>query len=36
MFITDFGDVDEAKDWREKIESEARQTDRPANTPDFE
>ena len=35
MLITDFGDIDKARDWGEKIEAEARQTDRPTNTPDF-
>jgi hypothetical protein len=36
MLITDFGDMDEARDWREKIEAEGTQTDRQANSPDFQ
>jgi hypothetical protein len=36
MLSTDFGDKDEAQEWREKIEAEARQTDKPAQTPDFQ
>ncbi len=36
MLITDFGDKDETQEWREKIENEARQTDRPAQTMDFQ
>jgi hypothetical protein len=36
MLITDFGDMEEARDWKEKIEAESRQTDRTANTLDFQ
>ena len=36
MLIIDFGDMEEARDLREKIEAEAWNTDLPANTLDFQ
>jgi hypothetical protein len=34
--MTDFGDMEEARDCREKIKAEARQADKPTNSPDFQ
>ena len=34
--ITDFGDMDEAREWREKIETEAKLPERPTNGQDFQ
>jgi hypothetical protein len=36
MLITDFEDNNEAREWREKIKTEASLTDRPAQAPDFQ
>ena len=37
MMITDFGDMEEAKEWIDKIETEAKQTEKPsASSPDFQ
>jgi hypothetical protein len=39
MSITDFGDMEEAREWREKIkkvETEAMQVEQPVQTPDFQ
>ena len=36
MLITDFGDMDKAKEWRVKIEAEANQVEKPKSTPDFQ
>jgi hypothetical protein len=34
--ITDFGDMDEAREWRSKIEAEAKQADKPSSDQDFQ
>ncbi len=31
----DFGDMDEAREWRDLIKIDAKQAERPANTPDL-
>jgi hypothetical protein len=36
LVITDFGDMDEAREWREKIETEAKLPERPTNGQDFQ
>ncbi len=36
LVITDFGDMDEARDWREKMEAEAKLTEKPTNNQDFQ
>jgi hypothetical protein len=36
LVITDFGVMDEAMDWREKLEAEAKQAERPTNEQDFQ
>jgi hypothetical protein len=36
MLITDFGYMEEAREWREKIEAEDKQAEKPPNTPDFQ
>ena len=36
MLITDFGDMEEAREWREKIEAEAKQTEKPFSSLDFQ
>jgi hypothetical protein len=36
MLTTNFGDIDEAREWREKIETEAKQTEKPAKDTDFQ
>ncbi len=33
MLITDFGDMDEAREWRDKIETDAKQAEKAVNTP---
>jgi hypothetical protein len=33
---TDFGDMKEAREWREKIENEAKQPEKPKNDQDFQ
>jgi hypothetical protein len=35
LVITDFGDMDKAREWREKLEAEAKQQERPSNEQDF-
>ena len=36
LVITDFGDMDEAREWREKIETEAKLPEKPTNGQDFQ
>jgi hypothetical protein len=36
VVITDFGDMDEAREWREKFEIEAKQSERRTNDQDFQ
>jgi hypothetical protein len=36
LVITDFGDMDEAREWREKLENEANQSERQTNNQDFQ
>jgi hypothetical protein len=36
LIITDFGDMDEAREWREKLETEAKQSEKPTNDQDFQ
>ena len=36
MMITDFGDMEEAKEWIDKIETEAKQTEKTLSSPDFQ
>ena len=36
LVITDFGDINEAKEWTEKMEAEAKQTEKPTNDQDFQ
>jgi hypothetical protein len=33
--MTDFGDMEEAQKWTEKIETEAKQTEKPFSSLDF-
>jgi hypothetical protein len=35
MLITDFGDMNKAREWRDKIETEFKQAEKPTNTPHF-
>ncbi len=34
--ITDFGNMEEAREWREMIETDARLTEKPTDEPDFQ
>jgi hypothetical protein len=34
--VTDFGNMDKAKEWIEKIENEAKLTEKPTNEQDFQ
>ncbi len=36
LVITDFGDINEAKEWTEKMEAEAKQNEKPTNDQDFQ
>ncbi len=36
LVITDFGDINEAKEWTEKMEAEAKQKEKPTNEQDFQ
>jgi hypothetical protein len=36
MLITNFGDIEEAREWTEKIEAEAELTKKPIDIPDFQ
>ena len=36
MSITDFENMEEAKEWIDKITAEAKQTEKPASSPDFQ
>ena len=36
LVITDFGDMDEAREWRERMEAEAKLTEKPTNDQDFQ
>ncbi len=36
MLITDFGDMDKAREWRDKFEREAKQAEKPTNTLNFQ
>jgi len=36
LVITDFGDINEAKEWTEKMEAEAKQAEKPTNDQDFQ
>ncbi len=36
LVITDFGDMDEAREWRERLEAEAKQTEKPSHEQDFQ
>jgi hypothetical protein len=36
MLITDFGDMDEAREWRNKIEAEAKQAEKPTSDLGFQ
>ena len=36
MMITDFENMEEAKEWIDKITAEAKQTEKPVSSPDFQ
>jgi hypothetical protein len=36
MSITDIGDMEEAREWRTKIDTDAKQADKPSSYPDFQ
>jgi hypothetical protein len=36
LAITDFGDMDEVREWREKIENKAKHPEKPTNDQDFQ